>query len=217
MMKFCCLMVIILCTIHVSTGARLTRNCLASNGRCGRKGLTCDNAFGKEWIKKGRCCNGGPCCKLPPCVPTSCPEGYIISNNLAASTNCYFFGGDDKQNWTNALNICRMKGAYLWAPNTEAEAIAVKSTTGFKNHKDIWTGLYSRTSDENFEFVDAGGAFTLDTLPFGKRDVIDNEDCVEFESRRIKWNLPSLAWNWDDDPCYYVHQYMCEFPMKTCP
>ncbi|XP_071123720.1 C-type lectin galactose-binding isoform-like [Mytilus edulis] len=210
MMKFCCLMVIILCTIHVSTGARLTRNCLASNGRCGRKGVTCDNAFGKEWIKKGRCCNGGPCCKLPPCVPTSCPEGYIMSNDLTASTNCYFFGGDDKQNWINALNICKTKGAYLWAPNTEAEAIAVKSTTGFENHKDIWTGLYSRTSDENFEFVDAGGAFTLDTLPFGNRDQIDNEDCVEIESY-------SLKWNWDDDSCYDDHQYMCEFPMKTCP
>ncbi|CAG2187942.1 unnamed protein product [Mytilus edulis] len=147
---------------------------------------------------------------VPPCVSTSCPEGYIISNDLTTSTNCYFFGGDDKQNWTNALNICRMKGAYLWAPNTVAEAFAVKNTTGFGKHEDIWTGLYSPTSDENFEFVDVGGALTLDTLPFGERDQIDNEDCVELELKT------SHNWNWDDDPCDRPQQYMCEFPMKTC-
>ncbi|CAG2187941.1 unnamed protein product [Mytilus edulis] len=120
---------------------------------------------------------------VPPCVPTSCPEGYIISNDLTASTNCYFFGGDDKQNWTNAL---------------------------VRKHEDIWTGLYSPTSDENFEFVDAGGALTLDTLPFGGRDQIDNEDCVEFELKT------SNNWNWDDDPCDRPQQYMCEFEMFVC-
>ncbi|XP_076113692.1 regenerating islet-derived protein 4-like [Mytilus galloprovincialis] len=103
-----------------------------------------------------------------------------------------------------------MKGAYLWKPNTAAEAIAVKSTTGFRDNLEIWTGLYSPTSDENFEFVDAGGAFTLDTLPFGLRDTIDNDDCVEFQLR-------GNHWSWDDDPCRWTHHYMCEFPMKTCP
>ncbi|CAG2228796.1 Ficolin-1-A,Ryncolin-1,Fibrinogen C domain-containing protein 1,Tenascin-N,Angiopoietin-related protein 7,Ficolin-3,Fibrinogen C domain-containing protein 1-B,Fibrinogen-like protein 1,Ficolin-1,Angiopoietin-4,Tenascin-R,Ryncolin-2,Techylectin-5B,Fibrinogen C domain-containing protein 1-A,Microfibril-associated glycoprotein 4,Fibrinogen-like protein A,Ryncolin-3,Tenascin-X,Ficolin-2,Tenascin,Ryncolin-4,Techylectin-like protein [Mytilus edulis] len=80
-------MVIILCTIHVSTGARLTRNCLASNGRCGRKGLTCDNAFGKEWIKKGRCCNGGPCCKydvMRDCVDWQ--ESGMTTNGIYSIT-----------------------------------------------------------------------------------------------------------------------------------
>ncbi|CAC5359204.1 unnamed protein product [Mytilus coruscus] len=38
-----------------------------------------------------------------PCVPTNCPEGYIISNDLTASTNCYFFSGDDKESWSSAL------------------------------------------------------------------------------------------------------------------
>ncbi|XP_071121348.1 perlucin-like protein [Mytilus edulis] len=135
----------------------------------------------------------------------------MISNNLTASTNCYFFSGDDKQSWSDALNICRMKGAYLWAPKTVVEAITVKSTTGFGQNVDIWTGLYSPTSDENFEFVDAGGALTLDTLPFGERDPIQNDDCVEFES------APNNNWNWDDDPCDRAQRYMCEFPRETCP
>ncbi|VDI81314.1 Hypothetical predicted protein [Mytilus galloprovincialis] len=195
-MTFCCLIVFILCTIHVSTGERLTRNCLASNGRCGQKGLTCNDAFGKGWIKKGRCCNGGPCCKST-CVPTSCPEGYIISNNLTASTNCYFFSGDDEQTWSDAMKICRLKGAYLWRPNTVAEAFAVKSTTGFD--VDIWSGLYTPKRDGTFIFIDAGGILTLDTLPFGERDQIDNEDCVEFEL------TPSDNWNWNDDPCDRAH------------
>ncbi|XP_071150241.1 macrophage mannose receptor 1-like [Mytilus edulis] len=79
-----------------------------------------------------------------------------------------------------------------------------------RKNEDIWTGLYSPTSDENFEFVDAGGALTLDTLPFGGRDQIDNEDCVEFELKT------SNNWNWDDDPCDRPQQYMCEFEMANC-
>ncbi|XP_063404267.1 alpha-N-acetylgalactosamine-specific lectin-like [Mytilus trossulus] len=148
---------------------------------------------------------------IVPCVPTSCPEGYIISNDLTASTNCYFFSGDDEQSWSNALNICRMKGAYLWAPNTLAEANAVRSTTGFGQDVSIWIGAYSPTSDENFVFVVDGGAFTLDTLPFGESDPIDNDDCVEFEF------APNNNWNWDDDPCDRAQRYMCEFPRaETC-
>ncbi|VDI13161.1 Hypothetical predicted protein [Mytilus galloprovincialis] len=140
-------MVIILCTIHVSTGERLTRNCLASNGRCGRKGLTCDNAFGKEVDQKGRCAM----------------EEHVV--NFISSN--------------------------VWYPTSNSEQQG--------NNEDIWTGLYSPTSDENFEFVDAGGALTLDTLPFGERDQIDNEDCVEFEL------TPSDNWNWNDDPCDRAH------------
>ncbi|CAC5400685.1 unnamed protein product [Mytilus coruscus] len=63
MTKLCCLIVIILCILHVSNCGRLTGNCLASNGTCGRKGFTCDDAFGKGWIDEGQCCSGRPCCK----------------------------------------------------------------------------------------------------------------------------------------------------------
>ncbi|XP_071123390.1 MAM and LDL-receptor class A domain-containing protein 1-like [Mytilus edulis] len=63
MMKFGCLIVIIICIIRFSYGGRLTGNCLAKNGTCGKKGVSCDNAFGEGWIDIGNCCYGKPCCK----------------------------------------------------------------------------------------------------------------------------------------------------------
>ncbi|VDI40779.1 Hypothetical predicted protein [Mytilus galloprovincialis] len=62
MMKFCCLIVTIFCAIRVSHCGRLTGNCLTSNGKCARKGVACDDAFGEGWIDKGKCCNDRPCC-----------------------------------------------------------------------------------------------------------------------------------------------------------
>ncbi|XP_071181659.1 MAM domain-containing glycosylphosphatidylinositol anchor protein 1-like [Mytilus edulis] len=62
MMKFCCLIVTIFCAIRVSNCGRLTGNCLTSNGKCARKGVACDDAFGEGWIDKGKCCNDRPCC-----------------------------------------------------------------------------------------------------------------------------------------------------------
>ncbi|XP_063406649.1 MAM domain-containing glycosylphosphatidylinositol anchor protein 1-like [Mytilus trossulus] len=76
MMKFCCLIVITLCTICVSNGGILTEQCLALNGLCGRKGLTCEQIFGLGWIEKGICCNKKPCCgeesKVIPDINHSC-------------------------------------------------------------------------------------------------------------------------------------------------
>ncbi|XP_071122528.1 MAM domain-containing glycosylphosphatidylinositol anchor protein 2-like [Mytilus edulis] len=65
-MKFCCLIVIILFTIRVSNGGRLTGDCLSTNGTCGTSGVTCVAAFGEGWIYKGKCCYGKPCCKYFP-------------------------------------------------------------------------------------------------------------------------------------------------------
>ena len=41
----------------------LTGQCLASNGKCGTKGLTCEQKFGPGWINKGTCCHEKPCCE----------------------------------------------------------------------------------------------------------------------------------------------------------
>lgn len=49
--------------IEIMYSSELTGNCLASNGTCGRKSVTCDDAFGEGWIAKGKCCYGRPCCK----------------------------------------------------------------------------------------------------------------------------------------------------------
>ncbi|XP_063399502.1 uncharacterized protein LOC134684152 [Mytilus trossulus] len=208
MMKFCCLIVIILYTIHVSTGGRLTGNCLASNGTCGQKGRTCESAFGKGWIKDGRCCNGGPCCKLP-CVPTAnCPEGYVLLDNQTASRNCYAHSKPDhlEEPWTIALSICTMTpGAYLWRPNSLAEASA--AFTQFRCANEIWTGGYSPGQDGNFVFAVDNGVFNYSNVPFGITGTFTNESCIALG--------PIL--NWEDYRCTSRLQYICEFPMKTCP
>ncbi|XP_071121987.1 uncharacterized protein [Mytilus edulis] len=211
MMKFCCLIVIILCTIHVSTGGRLTRNCLASNGTCGRKGLTCDGAFGKGWIERGRCCNGGPCCKLP-CVPTAnCPEGYVLLDNQTASRNCYAHSKPDHlyETWANALSICAMTpGASLWRPNSQEEAAAAYKQFGCSSY--IWTGAYSPGQDGNFVFAVDNGVFNYPNVPFGTASNGWIGNCIGI-------NMWAQSFNWAAEDCMERYQYICEFPMKTCP
>ncbi|XP_071123513.1 toll-like receptor 4 [Mytilus edulis] len=62
-----------------------------------------------------------------PCVPTNCPEGYMLLFDQTASPNCYFHSEQNiEATWANALSVCTMTpGASLWRPNTEAEADAV--------------------------------------------------------------------------------------------
>ncbi|CAG2236046.1 V2R [Mytilus edulis] len=170
-MKFCCLIVILFCTIHVSTGGRLTGNCLASNGKCGRKGLTCDDAFGKGWIEKGKCCNGGPCCKLS-CVP--CPEGYVELDDQTASRNCYVYAKSDRlyERWATASFICSSTpGAYLWRPNSEEETKAVYKQFNVPGLEFIWTGANSPGQDGNFVFAVDNGVFNYANLPFGTENL----------------------------------------------
>ncbi|VDI77168.1 Hypothetical predicted protein [Mytilus galloprovincialis] len=125
MMKCCCFIVLIFCTIDVSNGGILSGMCHASNGTCGKKGVPCNQTFGSEWTYTGKCCNERPCCKFlkPPCVPETCPEGYRLLPNQASSTNCYLYRDSSKIHWESAQSICASTpGANLWNPNTEQEA-----------------------------------------------------------------------------------------------
>ncbi|VDI82540.1 Hypothetical predicted protein [Mytilus galloprovincialis] len=68
--------------------SRLTGNCLAKNGTCGKKGVSCDNAFGEGWIDIGNCCYGKPCCKKvikDVCKSTSYRCGFELN-----SESCVF-------------------------------------------------------------------------------------------------------------------------------
>ncbi|CAC5369475.1 unnamed protein product [Mytilus coruscus] len=63
-----------------------------------------------------------------PCVPQGCPSEYRLLDNQMVSTNCYFYSGTSERNWQEALvNCLSTPGAYLWSPNTEDEAIAVRN------------------------------------------------------------------------------------------
>ncbi|CAC5422850.1 unnamed protein product [Mytilus coruscus] len=81
-------------------------------------------------------------------------------------------------------------------------------TFGPKRAKDtgIWTGANSPTHDENFVFAVDNGAFSLTNLPFGERDSISNNDCVEIELGN------SDVWNLDDDECNDEYRFIYEFP-----
>ncbi|XP_052086488.1 MAM domain-containing glycosylphosphatidylinositol anchor protein 1-like [Mytilus californianus] len=97
MAKFCCLIVIILCTARLSKGERLTEKCLASNGICGTKDLTCNDSFGSRWINEGRCCYERPCCKIngyscgfetdAPCIFQDSTKDEFDWKRLANSTS----------------------------------------------------------------------------------------------------------------------------------
>ncbi|XP_063415842.1 uncharacterized protein LOC134697491 [Mytilus trossulus] len=67
-----------------------------------------------------------------PCVPTNCPAEYRLLNDQTASPNCYRFSGTGKLSWYEALKACtNTPGAYLWKPNDEKEADAVRSVFAF--------------------------------------------------------------------------------------
>ncbi|XP_071121487.1 MAM domain-containing glycosylphosphatidylinositol anchor protein 1-like isoform X2 [Mytilus edulis] len=106
MMKCCCLIVTIFCAIRVSHCGRLTRNCLTSNGKCARKGVACDDAFGEGWIDKGKCCNERPCCIY------KCP-------NLCRSAN-YSCGFEDH----SCVFQFDTLGDYVWSYKTGSTTTA---------------------------------------------------------------------------------------------
>ncbi|XP_076083878.1 MAM domain-containing glycosylphosphatidylinositol anchor protein 2-like [Mytilus galloprovincialis] len=118
MMKFCCLIVIILCTIYVTNGGILTGQCLASNGKCGTKGLTCEQKFGQGWINKGRCCNEKPCCgeeesTVKPEISYSC--------GFETTEQCFFKQVSwDDFDWTRGSGSTPTNGT---GPRSAAEGI----------------------------------------------------------------------------------------------
>ncbi|CAG2209365.1 HEPH [Mytilus edulis] len=75
----------------VSVQPALSGKCLASNGKCGEKNVSCNETFGPEWTYNGKCCSGRPCCKFlkAPCVPETCPNGFKLLSNQTSSANCY--------------------------------------------------------------------------------------------------------------------------------
>ncbi|XP_071127309.1 uncharacterized protein [Mytilus edulis] len=145
-----------------------------------------------------------------PCVPTSCPDGYMLLNDQTASPNCYLFSGLAKGKWYYAKRQCTMKGAYLWRPNSEAEANAVKNKFEFGTN-EIWTGASSPTHDDKFVFDVENVDLSILSPPFGEFNNFENDDCVHISLNAMN------VWEWDDEECLENYRYVCEFPRKTCP
>ncbi|CAC5402990.1 unnamed protein product [Mytilus coruscus] len=147
-----------------------------------------------------------------PCVPTNCPAGYRLLTDQAVSPNCYFFSGNNEATWSTAQKICStQRGAYLWRPNSEEEAEAVRISIGIEQNRDIWVGANSPGHDGNYVFDGDNGDLSFCSLPFGEHNSFTKKGCVEIEFTN------EYVWNWDDDACKSTHRYVCEFPRITCP
>ncbi|XP_071168259.1 uncharacterized protein [Mytilus edulis] len=201
MTNVCCLIVIILCKIHVSTGGKLTRNCMAANGSCGRKDSTCKDVFGEEWIAKGKCCDRRPCCKhinhanLVSC----CPSGF--TRIPADSGNCYF-KCDSYSNWQRALIECKGKDAYLWEPNTSEEANdVIRALMGNRVHR-FWTGASDQANEDIMPSFEQGSGLPF-TLPAGNDGPRYN--CVAYEQNGFIFRSCNF-----DGKCVCERNFSCE-------
>ncbi|XP_071127681.1 uncharacterized protein [Mytilus edulis] len=111
-----------------------------------------------------------PVAPTPPCVSETCPPGFMVLPNQASSTNCYSDSGAlpaNNRNWNPALLACTMTpGAYLWRPNTAAEADAVRNKYSIPNIVPVWTGGNDIALDGTFTFAIENSPLNA-TPPFG--------------------------------------------------
>ncbi|CAC5424859.1 unnamed protein product [Mytilus coruscus] len=151
-----------------------------------------------------------------PCVPTSCPPGYMLLPDENASPNCYLYsGGENTKSWDEARRTCAMTpGAFLWNPNSKTEANAVRSrfniVPGF-----LWSG---GKKDSNGKFVfeidNMGLVYDQENIPFGiSFDALGvanpDDECLVIASFPLDKN--SLAWVFGPQPCTLPAAYVCEF------
>ncbi|XP_071178239.1 uncharacterized protein [Mytilus edulis] len=217
MMKCCCFIVLIFCTIDVSNGGILSGMCHASNGTCGKKGVPCNQTFGSEWTYTGKCCNERPCCKFlkPPCVPETCPEGYRLLPNQASNTNCYVY--KTSALWETAQSICASTpGANLWNPNTEQEANNVyqEFLHPIGHSSSVWTGANDRDGDGTYTFYKENGSFSKKSLPFGTDLFTVGTDRAYVS---IQYSVSQRTWYWTDWEKIYSKSYICEYQRRVCP
>ncbi|XP_071144458.1 uncharacterized protein [Mytilus edulis] len=216
MMKWCCLIVFIFCTIGVSKGGILSGKCLASNGTCGKKNVLCTETFGPEWTYTGKCCNERPCCKFlkAPCVPETCPNGFKLLSNQTSSANCYSIV-KKWLSWHEAYAKCaQTDGAYMWRPNNEQEAKAVFTEFNIPEYWAAWTGANDIDKDGIYTFAVENSPFTLKHLPFGKVNYVDlNSPCGVH-----LYAVAGVSWYWEIVPCSFTNgYYICEYKLRVCP
>ncbi|VDI65662.1 Hypothetical predicted protein [Mytilus galloprovincialis] len=146
------------------------------------------------------------------CVSETCPAGFMVLPNQAISTNCYSDSGADPTNnlmWNAALLACTMTpGAYLWRPNTQQEADAVRNKYGLPNGPPgVWTGANDIDQDGTFRFAIENGLFDFGNLPFGAgtASAAADTDCVTL-------HFDGTTWQWTDRTCVTALRYICEYP-----
>ncbi|XP_071128217.1 uncharacterized protein [Mytilus edulis] len=161
-----------------------------------------------------------PVAPTPPCVSETCPPGFMFLPNQASSTSCYSDSGPITpmnlgRSWNAALLACTMTpGAYLWRPNTEAEANAVRNKYSIPDSTRIWTGANDVDTDGTFTFAIENSQFNIAAPPFG---AVTTDPAVGTECLAIAFN--GATWTWTEELCTMtdVLRYICELPRRVCP
>ncbi|XP_071141573.1 pulmonary surfactant-associated protein D-like isoform X2 [Mytilus edulis] len=151
----------------------------------------------------------GPPGPSAPCVP--CPDGYSLLDNQTVSPNCYYYSASIEDTWQSAqANCSNTDGAYLWRPNSEAEAEAVRDKFFNLLTPRLWTGANDLNNDNTFEFVTDGGLFSFNAAPFGLAVPLGGPQnvCVSIQ----EFN----DWAWGQTDCDVSRTFVCEVP-TTCP
>ncbi|XP_076116757.1 thyroid hormone-induced protein B-like [Mytilus galloprovincialis] len=144
----------------------LTGNCLTSNGKCARKGVACDDAFGEGWIDKGKCCNERQCCIY------KCP-------NLCRSAN-YSCGFEDHSCVFQFDTGTR--GDYVWSYKT-----GITTTAG--------TGPLGAAEGTHYLYTDANNGENGDTaiLTTAAANLPACPYCLSFKYHMMGPDVGSLA------------------------
>ncbi|XP_052077794.1 uncharacterized protein LOC127715671 isoform X3 [Mytilus californianus] len=153
-----------------------------------------------------------------PVLPTStcvlqCPATYMMLDDTTISPNCYIASVALMVSWAEALVDClRTPGAYLWRPNSMAEANAVRDKFGIGTSVDVWTGANDLRDEGAFSFSVENSRLLFTALPFGTATlpVTPDNDCVSIQLQA--W-MPYL---WTAQLCSNTYGYVCEVP-PTCP
>ncbi|XP_052077793.1 uncharacterized protein LOC127715671 isoform X1 [Mytilus californianus] len=151
-------------------------------------------------------------------LPTStcvleCPATYMMLADTTISPNCYIGSGTSALPWVEALANClRTPGAYLWRPNSESEANAVRNKLGIATDVMVWTGANILTND-GYSFIVENSEFLFTAPPFGTAATpAAGNDCVSIQ-------LPATlgaTYQWTAKMCTESNAYVCEVP-PTCP
>ncbi|CAG2203281.1 unnamed protein product [Mytilus edulis] len=122
-----------------------------------------------------------PVAPTPPCVSETCPPGFMVLPNQASSTNCYSDSGANAANdlmWNAALTDCTStSGAYLWRPNTEQEADAIRNKYAIPDNELLWTGANDLAVDGTFTFAIENSPLNVAT-PHLTREFVHREFAV---------------------------------------
>ncbi|XP_052089758.1 tetranectin-like [Mytilus californianus] len=142
-----------------------------------------------------------------------CPAMYMRLADTTISPNCYL-GSGSSVIWLEALANClQTPGAYLWIPNSAAEADAVRSKLSIGN-SNVWTGANDIATEGVFSFIVENSGFSLNAPPFGtavQSTTANTDDCVTIQFP----NTANPQYRWEDLNCGNRYIYVCEIP-PTC-